>query len=587
MKKIYLSILSVALVTGVSAQINQNAAQKARSIYKSEMKPIVEAENTEKAVPLWESTFDNAGDWVLDHDAADEYGGSAGGSEVEDSWLTMATPVDLNGYPNVVVQFDTYYRRYNYEQPYVVVGIGDGAGNVTWPDLDPDTDPLPFNVFEVLPGWGNGDATANPQKVQVNISSALVGLTATQLGDIYIRLNWTGTWGYAWFVDNFEVVEQPLDDIQNQAAWFVGTNNEGIEYGRTPSDQLDASYIVGAQIFNFGVNDQTNVTLTSDYTAFTYGGSDALLESDSTVIIESTETPALSVGMYNGTYTAVSDNETAGTNFGNNVYLRNFEVTDPSGTVGTSIYSTDGIGNEPAGYQDLASVGTNSFTGGEDGLVCANMYHWHAAGSITTMRILLANGTVEGAEVYGSIKDTSTWFANDMTSLYNTGAGTVTAGDIAAGYIDLHFASPVSLTPGAYMFAIEMYSNGNTADIRILDDEHVAQPFYASMIYIPGDQVYSNGTAYGIRLMTSPIGLSENSLEGISVYPNPSSGVVNISNENNATNTITVHDLAGRVVLTKTTSTATTIDLSANGSGVYTVTVVNESGSMVERVVIK
>ena len=52
----------------------------------------------------------------------------------------MANPVDLSSYTNVVVEFETQYRRYNYEQPYIVVGIGDGAGNVTWPDLDPDTD---------------------------------------------------------------------------------------------------------------------------------------------------------------------------------------------------------------------------------------------------------------------------------------------------------------------------------------------------------------------------------------------------------------------------------------------------------------
>ena len=54
---------------------------------------------------------------------SDSYGGATGGTEIEDSWLTMASPVDLNGYPNVVVEFDQY-RRYNSENPYIVVGIG-------------------------------------------------------------------------------------------------------------------------------------------------------------------------------------------------------------------------------------------------------------------------------------------------------------------------------------------------------------------------------------------------------------------------------------------------------------------------------
>ena len=34
---------------------------------------------------------------------SDSYGGATGGTEIEDSWLTMASPVDLNGYPNVVL----------------------------------------------------------------------------------------------------------------------------------------------------------------------------------------------------------------------------------------------------------------------------------------------------------------------------------------------------------------------------------------------------------------------------------------------------------------------------------------------------
>ena len=33
---------------------------------------------------------------------SDEYGGEEGGTEVEDSWLTMANPVDLSNFQNVV-----------------------------------------------------------------------------------------------------------------------------------------------------------------------------------------------------------------------------------------------------------------------------------------------------------------------------------------------------------------------------------------------------------------------------------------------------------------------------------------------------
>ena len=50
---------------------------------------------------------------MLDSDA---YGGEEGGTEVEDSWLTMSSPVDCSGLDNVIVEFDTWYRSYNSER---------------------------------------------------------------------------------------------------------------------------------------------------------------------------------------------------------------------------------------------------------------------------------------------------------------------------------------------------------------------------------------------------------------------------------------------------------------------------------------
>ena len=75
-------------------------------------------------------------------------------------------------------------------------------------------------------------------------------------------------------------------------------------------------------------------------------------------------------------------------------------------------------------------------------------------------------------------------------------------------------------------------------------------------------------------------------LEGVSVYPNPSSGVINISNDTNVENTIVVTDLTGKVISSKVANAATTIDLSLTGTGVYFVEVTNENGRKVERVII-
>jgi hypothetical protein len=45
--------------------------------------------------------------------------------------------------------------------------------------------------------------------------------------------------------------------------------------------------------------------------------------------------------------------------------------------------------------------------------------------------------------------------------------------------------------------------------------------------------------------------------------------------------------MLGKVLLTKDSNENTTIDLSANGTGIYMVKVTNENGSMIERVIIK
>ena len=188
---------------------------------------------------------------------SDFYGGATGGTEVEDCWLTMATPVDLNGYPNVNVEFESNYRSYNSELPYIVVGIGDGSGNVTWPDLDPSSSAnasalLADNAFMPFPNLAAGGYTSNnPQLMSVNISSALVGLTPTELADIYIRFHWTGTWGYAWFVDDFSILETPdnsisCDDAVTGGYWVdyqnylaSGLNTMiGLDYTVTPVAQV-------------------------------------------------------------------------------------------------------------------------------------------------------------------------------------------------------------------------------------------------------------------------------------------------------------------------------------------------------------
>jgi hypothetical protein len=381
-----------------------------------------------------------------------------------------------------------------------------------------------------------------------------------------------------------------LDDIQLLSSWIAGQSNEGVEYGRTPLNHLDASWVVGGEVYNFGVNTQTNLDLEGDFVSFSANATEPSLATATTVLMETNASPSLAIGTYTGTYTVTSDDETGGADFGNNVYLRNFAVTD-------NIYSQDGIDIHPASMLALNSLGTNSFVDpntqesiSADGFVMASLYHMKAAGEVSGLRVMLAAGTIEGGEIVGSIMDTSLFWQGNMTALHNTGVVTVSAQDVTNGYVDLWFNSVISLNSGAYYAAVTMFSNDNANTIRILDDQTVAQPGNASSIYIPNDGSYTNGTAFGIRMLTGSdwgVGIAENALTGVSVYPNPSEGVITVTNDNNTANAIEVHDMLGKVVYTSSASTSTTIDLSGNGTGIYIVKVSNENGSLVERVVIR
>ena len=640
--------MAFLFISYIGAQENVYKHQlKEYQSYNQSNKPIINS--TTKNV-IYSNTFDNVLDWVLAHDPndcsldwqigqglactgsypistivstssadgyamldSDSYGGANGGTEIEDSWMTMANPLNFNGYTNLVVEFETNYRRYNFETPYIVVGIGDGNGNVTWPDLDPGTDiSMMSNVFHAFPSWvdgsggGNvGDATLNPELIQVNISPALVGLDTVQLSDIYIRFNWTGTWGYAWFVDDFKIVEQPDNDLQTSSGYIFETNKQGVEYGRTPISQLNSNFTVGGSVFNFGALDQTNVSFVADFNGpsnFTSSSSIALIENDSTVNFENNEILSLQVGLYSGTFTVSSDADTSGgATSNNNIFERSFEITN-------DVYSIDGIGNHPTGYEDLGSIGTGSWLdpGNADNFICANMYHIEQTDVLNSVRVLLSQsgtGSNPGAEISLVIYDSITFLTepfDPQNAIYRSDIYTLTSNDVTNGYFEIPVIynngwdpltntnnwEHLTLTAGNYYVGVDLVSYANTFDIRILNDETVPQPYYSSMIYLPVDaNVYSNGNAFAIRMnMGANVAINENVLNKVSIYPNPTSDVLNISTNSNDLSELTVKDISGKIVLSQKFNTKVTISTENYSKGVYIIDVKNNLGKISEKI---
>lgn len=452
---------------------------------------------------------------------------------------TTVTPINLTGYPNVLLTYQHSFRWYKDTR-----GVRVSADNgVTWTEFEMSN----FTDY-TTPNQNSG----NPEITTIDIS-AIAGNQSQVLVQFYYDDN--DIWGWYWAVDDVSIIEKPLNDVQNIGVYFSGTNNEGLEYGRTPVDQLDASYEVGGSIVNFGVNAQTNVNVVADFVSFSSNYAVGTVAPGDTIGYNSTETPSLALGTYNGTYTAVSIEETSGSNFPNNIGLRSFAVTD-------NMYSQDGIGVYPPATLVTGAIGSESFSEPVDTYL-ASMYHLKGVTNlISGFEIGLSASSVAGAELQISIMDTSSFFADGLAVVNDlngneakSGYYTLSASEISAGKIGVAFSQPLSLPAGAYFAVVQVINTGSTP-IYVLDDQTVAQPSYASMVNTLSDlgvaTAYTNGNAFAIRLKMGNQA-SVNEIEGltaVSVYPNPATSSTNVAIELNTESivSVSVTDLSGKVV---------------------------------------
>ena len=597
MKKVYLLTALAFASFGVSAQKQKMTAKEmnAEVIQKSSLKPVA----TQK-VTVWSNDFSNATnwsfanatndnqDWIISTSTATTLGfgtgawvdanntisnengyalfdsdavGMDGGNQ--DATMTFTGSINCSSYPNVILEFTQRIRMWQTTETIFEVSNDNGA---TW---------VPFQV-----NLDKATSTLYQETSQVNITSAAGGQA-----NVKIRLRYIGAWDYAWLVDDLKIIEQPAYDLRSLSPFVAGTNNEGLEYGKTPVAHLDASYDVGGSVMNFGAAANTNTIANVSFgSGLVYNYNVGSINSGDTLSYGATETPNLSVGMYNGVYTVSSSEEAMGSAlFANNVGNRNFEVTN-------NVYALDGIGVNPASLQTTTTLGSNSFTT-TTGTIFANMYHLRGGNTnnvVVSLEIGIASTTTAGTQIQVAMIDTMEMITNDgflsLTDLNGNVAEsdyyTVTAADIAAGKITVFFPQPVALGDGAYYAAV-LTEVSTSNIIRILNDETVLQPWYASVIHLINDGgTYSNGNALAIRMNMGTSGLDNETATTVSVYPNPSSKVVTI--ESNMTEgSIQIMDLTGKVIANEMINgVSTSFNTSALTNGMYTVILTN--GSTVE-----
>lgn len=507
-----------------------------------------------------ESTTAANGWMIVDSDADNFQGG-----DDEHSQLILTEDIDCSAIPHVVVSFEQMFRRWQSDTCIINVSNDGGA---TW-----------AGKYYVNPTITQ-DGTDNPDLKMVNISDIAGGSA-----NVRIMFEWFGAWDYGWQIDDVKVMEQPANDLELYAAALSTVNADGSFrdfYGRIPANQVsDVEYTVG--VYNFGVNQQTNVTTNVNVNggafddSFTYENA---LDSDSSYVASHDNFFALSgVGEYENVFTLTSDS--ADLNEADNTATVLFAVTD---TVMSPDYTYDAVG----------SVGTYYFS---DGFKAANMIELVEADELTSVSIFLGSSTIPGGSIQVTVADTTDFLDNAGTVLFSSEFYTITAEDTTNGYVLLPIptnyngaAQDRNLAAGAYYVSVECYSNQDLNPITILDDRTYAyRNWYGSIIFADNSdgttQWFSNGESLGIRAnfgtweFSGTVSIEEAPIAAtFSAYPNPTSGLTRFAyNLNNAGDmTISVRNMMGQVVYTSfegfksAGAHETTIDLSKLAKGAYT-----------------
>ena len=491
------------------------------------------------------------------------------GTQNADVYL-LSSAVDLTSQPAVQVTFYSQYRMF--QGSAWVIASTDG---ITWDEYEVHTD-LSAN-----------DATTNPQLTSVNVSATIGGSPTA-----YIGFRYKGGCDYAWMVDDVQIETVPPNELSLVKAWHGDILNDW-EYSMLPLTQT-REMIVGVVVSNIGstvespsvactIHDASGVVATPApiVTTIAIGATD-------TIWFNSGYTPSAN-GVYHAEFSIPADFNTA-----------NNDIMTSTLTINDNLMAHD--------YGTGATFGWSHTSTNADIVTFANDVHsWGEIYSPTVtqdvygMDVWIGTGTTVGnyllAQVYQiDPNNAGSWIQDPLSSVMAQVEINVAAANVNA-LKKVVFPSGISLEAGKfYIFEVQK-ADGTTGSSFFIggsegngEDDDNSAVGYGDYSATPGNVTYFTGWDGGFYIrpnFQNTAGVNENTISGVSIYPNPSEGIVNITNANKTQNSIEVYDLLGNSILSTSANTSTTIDLSSNASGIYMIVVSNENGSMVERVSIK
>lgn len=598
MKKIYLSALSLAVVTGLSAQVaNMQLAPKS-SIFESN-KTTQYAASFEK-VDLWSNDISVAADWSFTNTSApaqDWYietdpnavpsdgpvvmtsaangflminSDAAGQSATQDAYAEYvgATAIDCSGQPAVTLEFEQHYRTFEDER-YVEVS---NDGGTTWTS---------YTVTDGSEGGGT---------VVSGIGSIDISATAGNQASVSIRFHYVGAWGWHWAVDDILIKStEPYDLRADGTAWGV-TGSWGLRmpYYSTPADQIQPISFCGINS-NIGLNDISDATYTVDIPSLynATGTVNSVVGMTDTICGGSDFTPA---GI--GSFTATASMSTTSPDTG----VNNNDFDDITFGVNDFIYARDN--------GDQAVDG--GFFNQGDQFEVGNIFDIFTDATLTGIQAGISASTDPGTTVYASIYTidpaTGDFLLQDQSVQYQ-----LTAADIGSVINLTLVGGNFQLTAGeSYLVMIGSPGNGalpNTNDLVVMTSGNSPASTGAeatSFTYQPNDPngpwFYTTATTV-VRMNFDPsLSVNENeNVFGMGVHPNPANAEANVtfSLNNTADVNVTVTDLSGKVVYTNALgnvaagTTEVSLNTTALSNGVYMINVAADNAVSTEKLVIR
>lgn len=593
MKKIYLSALSLAVATGLSAQVGTTELAPKKSNFGIEKGSSYQ--NFEK-VSLWSNDISTATDWAFtntsspaqdwyietDPNAVPTYApvgtasaangflmidsDVAGSSATQDAYATYTGVIDLTGNPYVTLEFDHHYRAYQ-ETRSVDVSTDDFAT---------------FTTYEVT---ASSVANVNVSETfTIDISGGIAG----DPSNVKIRFHYEGSFGWYWAVDDINIkTTEPYDLRADGTTWGVtGAWGSRFPYYSTPIAQIQPIEFCG--IFsNIGVNDVSDATYTVDIPSLynASGTMNSVAGNNDTLCASSNFTPA-AVGSFTASASMSTSNPDTGTS--------NNDFDDVTFAVSDYVYARDNADN-------AASLGSSYNQG--YGYELGNMFDIFAAADLTAVLVGISSQTEVNSNIivkfYSIDPNPPGNSIGDALILVDQSQTHVVQASEVGTIISIPlFNGPHTLNAGeSYFVSVSTDGDGGVSDDLTVITSGDSEP-QTTFFFDQTDNTWYYTTATPVVRMNfdpSASVIEKENVFGIKIFPNPANTDANLtfSLNNTADVNITITDLSGKVVYTDALgavaagTTEVAVNTAALSNGVYMINVAADNAVSTEKLVIR